>query len=95
MSIVPNDGGPIINSGIFANVALFDIRGAEPIAFEPMGGWTACGTTGTVFEDISIADDFADYDEAVGEPVSIENVQSCFVTVSQAALKGKGKKKRK
>ncbi|CAH0381565.1 unnamed protein product [Bemisia tabaci] len=66
----------------FVPLIAFDCRGLEPIDFQPAVGWVAVSDEGTKFQDVSLADgEWCDYDEALGSPVGIYNIEHKFTRV--------------
>jgi len=64
-------------SGTFATVVIMDCRGMEVVSWAPKGGWSATGVnTPTTFKDISLADEFFDYDEEASKEVSIQAIET-------------------
>jgi hypothetical protein len=42
-------------------------------------GWKVVSTGGTVYEDVDLRDDWADYCEKISESVGVYRIESCFV----------------
>jgi hypothetical protein len=57
-------------------IIAFDCRGLEPIAWRPEGGFIIKTKSGKVFEDVDLSDgEWADYDEKLGDSVSVMNLE--------------------
>ncbi|KAI8064625.1 DUF866-domain-containing protein [Gongronella butleri] len=70
---------PYQDSGKFQKMATFDVRGLELVDFSPKEGWVAKGLeSDTVFDDVDLTEDWADYDEKAGEPVGISGIEVEF-----------------
>ena len=66
------------DSGEWVPVAAFECRGLEPVAYRPEDEWLATGAGGQAFEGVSLADDWADYDEKLKDSVSVMGFESKF-----------------
>ncbi|KAI9481232.1 MAG: hypothetical protein EXX96DRAFT_565880 [Benjaminiella poitrasii] len=73
-------GYDIEKNSEFQQIAQFDCRGLELVNFQPRDSWTAKGAeSDTVFEDIDLTEgEWAEYDEKLGEPVGISNIEVEF-----------------
>ncbi|KAJ0393540.1 hypothetical protein P43SY_000676 [Pythium insidiosum] len=68
------------DSGEFVPFVGFECRGLEPIAWHPGSGYTVTSAGGTaVFEDVDLADDWADYDGEGEQSVGVYSVEHKFV----------------
>ncbi|KAJ2743319.1 hypothetical protein GGI20_003833 [Coemansia sp. BCRC 34301] len=85
------------SSGTLATVLIVDCRGAEPKEFEPRGGWEATGTESkTAFGEVDLTEEeWVDYDEEAGLPVSIKYVECSFVVTKKKDIKKEIKKNKK
>lgn len=72
------------DSGKWVPVVAFECRGLEPVAYHPEEEWLATGAGGQRFEGVNLSDDWADYDEKLGDSVSVMAFESKF-----ELLKGK------
>ena len=77
-SIVPRSEGSFGEKG--GTVVEIDVRGAEPIELLFDNRWSAVGAgeSETAFEDVDLAEEFADYDEKEECPVTIADPVSTF-----------------
>ncbi|PVF98322.1 DUF866-domain-containing protein [Serendipita vermifera] len=65
------------SNGQFAPILVIDCRGLEFTGFEPNGIWRCVGVeSGTVFSEVDLGEEWTDYDEKGGVPVSIMNIES-------------------
>lgn len=96
-SIIEEETKPYLESdnNQFKTVAVFDCRGMEPVEFDPRDGWKVKGfknpsedddeeegkESGTVFEEVDLSDEWADYDEASNESVCISEFKFQFVKI--------------
>jgi hypothetical protein len=72
-SITGND------SGGFVPIVGFECRGLEPIVWYPEGGYKVTSAGGlTLFENVNLSEDWAEYDEEGDQSVSICDVQHKF-----------------
>ncbi|OQS04086.1 hypothetical protein THRCLA_20979 [Thraustotheca clavata] len=67
------------DSGKFVPFVGFDCRGLEPYGWSPEDGYkvTAAGET-SVFEDVNLSEDWADYDEEGDQSVGVYGVEYKF-----------------
>lgn len=73
-----------------------ECRGCEPIAWAVGEGWKVTVTSGQVFEDVDLSEDWTEFDEGTGEPVMISEIaSSTAVAQIPKDKKGGGKKKKK
>lgn len=72
------------DGGKWVPVMAFECRGLEPVAYHPEDEWTATGAGGQRFDPVDLSDDWADFDEKLGESVSVMGLESKF-----ELLKGK------
>lgn len=66
------------DSGKWVPVVAFECRGMEPVAYHPEDEWQATGGGGQKFEQVDLREDWADFDEKLGEPVSVMGIESKF-----------------
>lgn len=59
-------------------VAAFECRGLEPVGYKPEDEWLATGAGGQKFEGVTPGEDWADYDEKLGDSVSVMNFEAKF-----------------
>jgi hypothetical protein len=67
------------DSGKWVPIVGFDCRGLEPVAFHAENGWKAVSTGGTVFEDVDLRDDWADFCDKADESVGVYSLEGRFV----------------
>lgn len=66
----------------FKDFVQFDCRGCEPTGFQFRDGFTAAGVeSATVFNDINLGEEWADYDEKSAVPVAINELEFRFKRV--------------
>jgi len=66
----------------FQTIAVFEGRGMEIAEFDFRTGWKVKAlNSSTVFENVDLTDDWADYDEKSGESVGIYELKHKFVKV--------------
>lgn len=63
-----------------APVATFDCRTCEPAGYEAGDGWAVVGPSGAVFSDVTLDEDFCDYDEKAEASITVSGVKGAFVT---------------
>ncbi|KAI8465861.1 MAG: hypothetical protein J3K34DRAFT_435695 [Monoraphidium minutum] len=66
------------DSGKWVPVIAFECRGLEPVAYHPEDEWTAKGGGGQAFDPVDLRDDWADYDEKLGDSVTVMGVEAKF-----------------
>ncbi|TMW59661.1 hypothetical protein Poli38472_004730 [Pythium oligandrum] len=67
------------DSGEYVPFVGFECRGLEPYAWHPGSGYTVTSAGGTAtFEDVDLADDWADYDDEGGQSVGVYGVEYKF-----------------
>eukprot|EP01147_Barroeca_monosierra_P000449 gene449-3785_t len=68
------------DNGTWVPIAAFDCRGADVVNYHPRGGFNVTSTGGTVFKDVDLSEEWADYDEENGLSVSIMEIESKIQT---------------
>ena len=78
----------------FKSIVAFDCRGMEPVEFDPRDSWTAKGfeldhdedangedgrETGSEFENVDVANDWADYDDKMNSSVCVSEFNYQFI----------------
>lgn len=58
-------------AGKAAAVATIECRGAVPVAAQPGPGWTVAGPSGATWDDVSLDDEFAEFDEGADASVTV------------------------
>eukprot|EP00892_Ulva_mutabilis_P007511 jgi/Ulvmu1/5131/UM021_0148.1 len=66
------------DSGQWTPIVGFDCRGLEPVGFHPENGWKAVSTGGTVFGDVDLREDWAEFCEKIAESVGVYSIESRF-----------------
>ncbi|KIZ05665.1 hypothetical protein MNEG_2291 [Monoraphidium neglectum] len=66
------------DNGKWVPVIAFECRGLEPVAYHPEEEWAAVGGGGQKFDQVDLREDWADFDEKLGESVSVMGLESKF-----------------
>ena len=66
------------DSGKWVPVVCFECRGCDVLRWRPSEaqGWRVTSAGGAVFEDADLSDEWTEYDEKLGESVSIMGLDS-------------------
>lgn len=65
--------------GSWVAIVGFDCRGLEPVGFHAENGWKVITTGGTMFEDVDLREEWADYCEKAQESVGVYSIEGRFV----------------
>lgn len=64
-------------NGQFGPLLTVECRGLEFVDFDPKGTWKCVGVeSGTVFPEVSLDEEWVEYDEKASLPVGISNIDS-------------------
>ncbi|KAK9842024.1 hypothetical protein WJX81_004623 [Elliptochloris bilobata] len=69
------------DDGKWVGVVGMECRGLEPIRWQPEAGFCVETPSGTVFEDVDLSEDWAEYDEKAGTSVGVYELESKFEAV--------------
>ena len=78
---VVKEGPTTLSNSFGEDVAVFDIRNAEPVALLFQAGWevtTSSGEGAEKFLDVLLDEEWTDYDERSQQPISILKVKAVF-----------------
>ncbi|KAK8815379.1 hypothetical protein WA158_003591 [Blastocystis sp. Blastoise] len=67
-------------------IVQFDCRGIEPCEWQPANGFNVVSTGETVFEDVDLSEEFADFDENLGEAVNEPVAKKVFTLQKSNSL---------
>ncbi|EQC36979.1 hypothetical protein SDRG_05800 [Saprolegnia diclina VS20] len=67
------------DSGEYVPLVGFECRGIEPVSWSPEDGYKiTCADSGTVFENVNLSEDWAEYDEEGDQSVGVYAVEHKF-----------------
>lgn len=67
------------DNGAWVPILGLDCRGLEPTKFHPENGWKVVSSGGTVYDDVDLREEWAEYCEKAQDSVGIYSVESRFV----------------
>lgn len=67
------------DSGSFVPIIAFDCRGLDPIGWHPEDGFLVESPSGQRWQDVDLSEDWAEYDEKLGDSVSIMELEHRFI----------------
>eukprot|EP00811_Abedinium_folium_P018644 NODE_27577_length_508_cov_2.918635.p1 GENE.NODE_27577_length_508_cov_2.918635~~NODE_27577_length_508_cov_2.918635.p1 ORF type:complete len:107 (-),score=23.83 NODE_27577_length_508_cov_2.918635:188-484(-) len=62
------------DSGHNVLIAIFDVRGLEPVRWYPVGPWAIESEGGTLFTGVDLSDDWMDYCQKSNDTVSVNSL---------------------